>query len=120
MLESARKGYWKPTRQQLNSTAKLHAETTRKSGAACTDFVCNNNKLQRFVSDQLDAKERKQYETDMANVKGIADGQKNTVLKEDSMKKSPTVNFSLNNILIPAIVIIAIIAVAVLVKRRKQ
>lgn len=120
MLESARKGYWKPSAQQLRSTAQLHAQITRESGAACTDFVCNNNKLQRFISGQLDAKSREQYEKDMANVKGVADGQKNTVLEEESSRKSPDSKVSFNTLLIPVVVIAVIILVVVYLKRRNQ
>ena len=120
MLESARKGYWKPSAQQLRSTAQLHAQITRESGAACTDFVCNNNKLQRFISGQLDAKSREQYEKDMANVTGVADGQKNTVLEEDGSRKSPDSKVSFNTLLIPVVVIAVIILVVVYLKRRNQ
>ena len=120
MLESARKGYWKPSAQQLRSTAQLHAQITRESGAACTDFVCNNNKLQRFISGQLDAKSREQYEKDMANVKGVADGQKNMVLEEEGRRKSPDSKVSFNTLLIPVVVIAVIILVVVYLKRRNQ
>ena len=54
MLESARKGYWKASDEQLKTTASLHAQITREKGAACTEFVCDNDKLQSFVADQLD------------------------------------------------------------------
>ena len=50
MLESARKGYWKPSDTQLRQMARLHADITKESGAACTDFVCNNASLQEFES----------------------------------------------------------------------
>ncbi len=49
MLESARKGYWKASDKQLKTTASLHAQITREKGAACTEFVCDNAKLNRSL-----------------------------------------------------------------------
>ena len=69
MLESARKGYWQPTSQQLQATLKLHTDITRESGAACTDFVCNNPSLQQFVAGHLPEQVAREYNDQMASVK---------------------------------------------------
>lgn len=69
MLESARKGYWKPSSEQLAATASLHADITKESGAACTDFVCNNEALQQFVTNQLSGSSRQEYGRQMALAK---------------------------------------------------
>ena len=85
MLESARKGYWRPTDTQLKQTAQLHADVTRESGAACTDFVCNNASLQKFVEGNLSADVCQGYSRQMSLVKsGQANG-KATVLKKQRM-----------------------------------
>ena len=65
MLESARKGYWKASPEELKATAALHAQITREKGAACTEFVCDNAKLQSFVADNLDVKEKQEFNQDM-------------------------------------------------------
>ena len=54
LLESARKGYWKATQEQLEKTAGLHAKMTTEQGAACTEFVCGNDKLRSYVANQLE------------------------------------------------------------------
>lgn len=61
MLESARKGYWNPTEEQMTKTAALHAEITERHGAPCTEFVCGNNKLQRFIASKLGERESAGY-----------------------------------------------------------
>ena len=86
MLESARKGYWKASPEQLKATAALHAQITREKGAACTEFVCDNAQLQSFVADNLDAKERQEFNQDMKAVYEAASANgKDVVLKEKKL-----------------------------------
>jgi cobaltochelatase CobN len=85
MLESARKGYWKPSEAQLQQTAQLHADMTKESGAACTDFVCNNISLQKFIEGNLSADVRQSYNRQMTLVKnGQANG-KATLLEKQGV-----------------------------------
>ena len=86
MLESARKGYWKASEEQLRTTAALHADITREAGAACTEFVCGNPKLERFIADQLSDERRASYAQTMAAVRNVAaaDAQE-VVLKENRL-----------------------------------
>lgn len=116
MMESARKGYWKPTAEQLKTIAALHADITREAGAACTDFVCNNDKLQQYISQQLPQKEREQYTQQMSSVKETSTGQREMVLKEKKDKQTTVVNDSI--IVLATIVIIAILLVYFI--KRKQ
>jgi len=55
MLETARKGYWKPSPEMLQKLAQLHAELVAKFGAGCSYETCGNKKLQEFVAQQLNA-----------------------------------------------------------------
>ena len=45
MLESARKGLWKASAEQVAELAKLHTETVNKYRPSCSGFVCDNAKL---------------------------------------------------------------------------
>ena len=81
MLESARKGYWKPSDAQLQQTARLHADITRENGAACTDFVCNNAPLQEFIAGNLPSDVRQGYNRQMSLVKNGQTSGKATVLE---------------------------------------
>ncbi|MBR1414307.1 MAG: cobaltochelatase subunit CobN [Prevotella sp.] len=72
MLESARKGYWQPTPQQLQTTMRLHTDLTRDHGPACTDFVCNNPKLQQYIAGNVPEQVARQYNDQMAQAKSTA------------------------------------------------
>ncbi len=55
MLETARKGYWKPSSEVLQKLAAVHAELVAKYGAACSYETCGNRALQEFLQGQLNA-----------------------------------------------------------------
>lgn len=67
MLESARKGYWKASGEQLRTVAGLNAELTARHGAPCTEFVCGNRKLQEFTASLLDDGQSVRYLAAMAS-----------------------------------------------------
>ena len=126
MLESARKGYWKPTEAQLRQTAQLHADMTRESGAACTDFVCNNASLQKFIEGQLTADARQGYSRQMSLVKnGQTDG-KATVLEkqgENQRRITGTVlrdTISAGNWIIRIVPVILLLAVIIIYLRKRN
>lgn len=86
MLESARKGYWKASPEQLQTTAALHAATTEAHGAACTEFVCGNAKLERFIAGQLPESSRRSYDATMKAVRNVAASDASeVVLKSDRL-----------------------------------
>ena len=81
MLESARKGYWKASEEQLKATAGCHARMTEKFGAPCTEFVCANSKLHDYIVSHLDKAAAKRFVSDMsAAVSANGDSQ---VLREE-------------------------------------
>lgn len=89
LLECARKGYWRATEKQLQTMAGLHAAVTHETGAACTDFVCNNTKLQHFVAEHVSETVAKQYAADLSVVKDGANGDnqgKQMVLKKEGQQ----------------------------------
>ncbi len=84
MLESARKGYWKATDEQLKKTAMLHADVTEKHGVPCTEFVCSNSKLQNYVASKLNDNQREIYISKISEATvGASSG---TVMKEDNLQ----------------------------------
>ncbi len=86
MLESARKGYWKASAEQLATTAALHAASTQAHGAACTEFVCGNPKLEHFIVGQLAEADSRAYAATMAAVRNVAASDASEiVLKEDRL-----------------------------------
>lgn len=121
MMESARKGYWKPNSEQLRTTAQLHADITRESGAACTDFVCNNDKLQDYVEQQLSGKQKTDYQRDMDHVKETSSGQKDMVLKETSGQSSKNKMEEVKEgLMVAAVVVVALLLMMVWLRRRNK
>ncbi len=49
MLESVRKGMWKPSEEVVKNLANLHMEMVEKYGAGCSDETCGNIKLHAFL-----------------------------------------------------------------------
>jgi cobaltochelatase CobN len=53
MLETVRKGYWKPEKEVVEHLAKEYAETAIEVGLACCDHTCNNPFLTEFTAKGL-------------------------------------------------------------------
>lgn len=61
MLESARKGMWKATKQQIAEVAELHTRMIAQHQAGCSGFICDNAKLQEFIAQNIDKTGVDQY-----------------------------------------------------------
>lgn len=125
MMESARKGMWKATPQQLKDIAKLHTETVNKYKPSCSGFVCNNAKLRNYIASKTDAASAKEYQQ---NVEQIRDAEaaknrsdKGMVMKKETLneeaQKTTTV---VSGIVVGVIVIVAFVLLAVLIRRRRK
>lgn len=121
MLESARKGMWKATAQQIKELATLHTELVQEHKAACTQFVCNNTALQKFVAEKVDGQAASAYQAAIADVREgkSQDGQ---VLKKEETSLTPEMSSKqVTTTLVIAFVGAALLGVVVFVlKRRKK
>lgn len=122
MLESARKGYWKPSPDRLAATAALHAAVTERHGAPCTEFVCDNRKLQQFIASSLDSRASERYQTDIENALSARSGGHDVALRKESLTAS-TERENLPREAIPVgvalVVLIIVIAVISYLKNRR-
>ncbi len=106
MLESARKGFWDPSEEQLEQVASLNARITEKHGAPCTEFVCGNKKLQNFVASNLDSKAAERFMENIAGATALSPDAK--ILKEN---KSGAISNAIRNKLPERSVIVIVGAV---------
>ena len=122
MLESARKGYWKATEEQLQATASLHAEMTRQYGAACTEFVCGNPKLEHYIAGQLPAQEKSSYAKTMAAVRDVAVSDASEVVLKESRLSDPSERQQLarHGGWVAAVLALALFVLLILLLRRKR
>ncbi|MFT3901954.1 MAG: cobaltochelatase subunit CobN [Niabella sp.] len=94
MLETARKGLWKPTDGQLQEITSLHLSEMKDHGAGCSGFVCGNAALNKYIASHLQGTARTDYETSLKAAKevqaaGSGAGNKSTVLKKVDEKTTP-------------------------------
>ena len=90
MLETARKGYWKASPEQLKAIAELHGELVTRHEAACSGFTCDNAKLRDFIGRQLTPDKAQAYRAsvDRAIATAPSDNsadQKSMVLEKESL-----------------------------------
>lgn len=128
MLETARKGYWKASEQQLKELSRLHAELVRDHDAGCSGFVCDNAKLRGFISQNLPGNLSKDYEKaiDQARNVQIEENSESIVLKKDEKKETKPTKTRKGEtrtrsswVLIGAISFLVILAFAIIMHRRK-
>lgn len=125
MMESARKGMWKATPQQLKDIAKLHTETVNKYKPSCSGFVCDNAKLRNYIASKADAASAKEYQQNVEQIRD-AEAAKNSSDKGMVMKKK-TLNEEaqktttvVSGIVVGVIVIVAFVMLAILIRRRRK
>ena len=125
MMESARKGMWKATPQQLKDIAKLHTETVNKYKPSCSGFVCDNAKLRNYIASKTDAASAKEYQQNVEQIRD-AEAAKNSSDKGMVMKKE-TLNDEaqktttmVSGIVVGVIVIVAFVMLAILIRRRRK
>jgi len=120
MLESARKGYWKPTEEQLRITAELHAYNTEKHGAACTEVVCDNQKLQQFIAGKLASAQATEYNKSLKAIHEATNTNSNSVvLKQENLQGDVNEESkTINGIAIAVIVAVLLLMLVIWLKRR--
>lgn len=125
MMETARKGYWKATPQQLAEVAKVHTTFVTKFGPSGSSFEGNNPQLQQFIAGNASKAEAQSYKQSMQNMNETTvdtKGGKGMVMKKESTS-TDTGNEgrkdTLNGWLVAGVVLVVFV-VLVVVLRRKQ
>ena len=122
MLETARRGWWNASAEQLGTLADLHTTLVDKYAPSCSGFVCDNAKLKAFVASQVDAATAQRYERSIGRIREAAasDG-KGVVLKREAADEPDRVTVLVSNTLVAVLVLAAILVLTTtLVRRRKK
>lgn len=125
MMETARKGMWKATDQQLTAVANLHTELVKDYGFSGSGFVGNNTKLQNFIAQNVNQQNATAYKSQIKKTQ-VASSQSDNVgngmvlSKQEMTQQQDGEQNSLNGILIVSIVLVAFIVLLILLKRRKK
>ncbi|UDQ98750.1 cobaltochelatase subunit CobN [Lentisphaerota bacterium WC36G] len=132
MLETIRKGLWNADEKTKKELAKLHAEMVKKHDAGCSNFVCNNSKLNNMIEKLIndDKQLQKEYQKKIKDIKEVAKNQKKQVnkerveLKKQQPKKQNLDELIKNNksalIMIGVVILLILISMFIGSKRNKE
>lgn len=125
MLETARKGYWKATEEQLREISGLHVRFISEHGPACSGFVCDNQKLQKFVISHIPENGREVYQEQLDRTREVqTEHRQNAVVLKKEVSYQPAQEN--RNTLIglkpvfTGMLIVGILLVLVVIWRRKK
>ena len=127
MLETARKGYWKATPEQLKAVAGLHTDLVAKYGTSGGGFADNNAKLQDFIAENVSAPQAADYKQQISEMKeaALADGnvQKGMTLKKntiDTVGQPEEETNKLSGTLVVSVVLAAFIILLMILKKKRS
>ena len=128
MMETARKGYWKASPEQLKTIAGLHTGLVDKYGTSGGGFSDNNAKLQDFIAGNVSPQQASAYRQRLTEMKeaALSDAgtQKGMTLKKSSVSTAGQPEEEKNTLsgtLVVGIVLAAfILLLAILKKKRSQ
>lgn len=127
MMETARKGYWKASPEQLSNIAKLHTDLVRQFGPSGSGFTGDNAQLQQFIASQVDARTAANYNKELKQMKqATLDGeatQGGMVLKKqssDAVQGAQEEQNSLNGGPIAGIVLVAFVVMLLILKKKRK
>ena len=123
MMESARKGLWKATDQQLADIAKLHTDLVNKYKPSCSGFVCDNAKLREYIASRTDAQTAQAYQQNINQIReAVATGDKKGMVmkKEELSSEADKHTTVLSNVAVAVAVLVAFVILVWVVRRRRR
>ncbi len=122
MMETARKGYWKASSEQLKEIAKVHTAFTKKYGASGSSFEGANHKLQDFIANNANAEDAKAYRQGISQQQTVSDQtQKGMVMKKQTVQNGEQMEKSgFNGLYIVVIVLVVFIALAIAIRNKRK
>ena len=122
MMETARKGMWKASEEQLNTLARLHTDLVREFGSSGMGMSAGNAKLQDFISKRVDEKASVQYKKNLNEMKSAGESvdKDGMVLKKEEMTDQKSTKNVLNGIAIAAAVFIGFVLMLVVMRRKRK
>ncbi len=121
MLETARKGMWNASAEQLAAVAELHTDLVEKYKPSCSGFVCNNAKLREFIAAKVAPDAARRYERNIRDIREASLSEdKSMVLKREDMTASDKVTTIISNTVVVVLVLAAIVALVWMIRRRRK
>ena len=121
MMETARKGMWNASPEQLAEIAKLHTELIEKHKASCSNTVCNNVKLREFIANNSTKESAQKYEQNIRDIReATVSEDKSMVLKKEQLSDTNEQITWVSNIVVGTLMIVAFGAIVWVVRRRRK
>ena len=121
MLETARKGMWQASDEQLAALAALHTELVDKHGPSCSEFVCDNARLREFVASKSSPEAARNYQRQIREVREASlDAKDGTVLKREELTASDRTTTLVSNTVVAVLVVGALVLLVCVVRRRRK
>ena len=124
MLETARKGMWNASDEQIKTLSELHTEVVNEFGPSCSGFVCDNARLREFISGNVSKETAAEYNSSIGairaeNISGQArdDGM---VMQKEELNAMDRVTGSINGLIVGAVVTAAVVLMALFIRKRKK
>lgn len=123
MMETARKGLWPATEQQLKDIAELHTHLVNKYEAACSGTVCDNAKLQQYIATKVDPKTAAQYQQQIQKARqaqSTRSDQQSVVMKKEELSQAEKTKHIISNVAVGVVVLTAVVILLIVVHRRRK
>lgn len=121
MMETARKGMWNASAEQLAEIAKLHTELIEEYKPSCSGVVCNNAKLRDFIASKSSKEAAQKYEQNIRDIReATVSGEKSMVLKKEQLSDTNETTTLVSNIVVASLMIFAFVAIVLVVRRRRK
>lgn len=122
MMETAQKGLWQASEQQLTDIAQLHTCLVNKYDAACSGVVCDNTKLRKYIASKVDPETAIQYQQQIQKVRqsqSNQSSQQNVVMEKEELSQTEKNKHIISNVVVGAIVATTIALIIIVARRRK-
>lgn len=123
MLETARKGMWKASEEQLGELARLHTDLVKEFGSTGSGFSGGNAKLQDFIARKVSPENAAAYQQRVKEMKtaGTVADRKGMVLKKDEVAQvSRGEKNSLNGVWVAGGVFALFVLLLLVLKRKRK
>jgi Cobalamin biosynthesis protein CobN and related Mg-chelatases len=124
MMETARKGMWRASEQQLSDIAQLHTDLVREFGHSGSGFSGNNAKLQEFISKNASQSSAVEYNRAIGRMNTSSSApisNDGTVLKKENLSQPDNrEGAALNGLLISSVILVIFIILLIILRRARK
>lgn len=122
MLETARKGMWKASSEQIHELAELHTEIVNEYQPSCSGFVCDNAKLRDYISANVSKKTASLYNKAISDIRAenMSSDNGGTVMEKEELNNMDKITSHINGLIVGVVVLAALVLMAIFIRKRKK